>query len=166
MKLRPAHIDDAAAINELILQFLSEFMISPDDSGAERFLDSVSVSAKAAYMSDSRYRYIVATEDTVLAGFIALRDDSHIFHLFVAREFQRQGLARQLWNAATAAAESTKSRTEFTVNSSPSASPIYERFGFKKNGPPVEKHGIRFVPMHRPCTSSGSVDSDAQTPLA
>ena len=165
MKLRPAHIDDAVAISALVQRFLSEFTISPDGSGAELFLESVSVNAEASYITDSRYRYIVATEETMLAGFIALRDDSHIFHLFVASEFQRRGLAKQLWNAAKAAAESAGNRVGFTVNSSPFALPIYERFGFERNGSLVEKHGICFVPMYLPRTSPGSINNDAQAPL-
>jgi hypothetical protein len=35
----------------------------------------------------------------------------------------------------------------FTVNSTPYAMPVYERFGFKATGPRVETRGIAFVPM-------------------
>lgn len=36
----------------------------------------------------------------------------------------------------------------FTVNSTPYAQPVYERFGFVATGPRVETKGIAFVPMH------------------
>ncbi|HWW04997.1 GNAT family N-acetyltransferase [Collimonas sp.] len=120
------------------------FTVNADGSGAEQFFASVSAEAEAGYIADSRYRYIAALAGDVLAGFIAIRDRSHIFHLFVAPEFQRQGLAARLWQAALAAAPDLEF---FTVNSSPFALPVYERFGFVKTGPRVEMHGICFVPM-------------------
>jgi hypothetical protein len=35
----------------------------------------------------------------------------------------------------------------FTVNSTPGAMAVYERFGFRAAGPRVETMGIVFVPM-------------------
>ncbi|WP_170851016.1 GNAT family N-acetyltransferase [Collimonas sp. OK607] len=146
-EFRPAHVDDAAAINALILQFLHEFTISADGSGAEQFLASVSTEAEARYISDPRYLYIAAFAGEVLAGFITIRDRCHISHLFVAPQFQRQGLATRLWQAALSSAPDLELEG-FTVNSSPFALPVYERFGFVKTGPKIEKHGICFVPMY------------------
>ena len=143
----PARASDATAINALIRQYTHEFTISADGSGAEQFLASVSVEAEAGYISDPRYHYITACVGGVLAGFIAMRDRSHVFHLFVAPEFQRLGLATRLWHAALAAAPGVAG---FTVNSSPSALPVYQRFGFAATGAQVEMHGIRFVPMRKP----------------
>ncbi|AMP04024.1 GNAT family N-acetyltransferase [Collimonas pratensis] len=142
----PAHASDAVTISALIQQFTHEFTISADGSGAEQFLASVSVAAEAGYISDPRYHYINAFVGGVLAGFIAMRDRSHVFHLFVAPEFQRQGLATRLWQAALASAPDAAG---FTVNSSPSALPVYQRFGFAATSAQVEMHGIRFVPMRR-----------------
>ncbi|MEO6918865.1 MAG: GNAT family N-acetyltransferase [Collimonas sp.] len=145
---RPAVSVDGAAISALIRQFLHEFTINPAGTGAEKFLDSVSTEAETRYIADPRYRYIAAFEDTQLAGFIALRDGSHVFHLFVSPAFQRRGLATRLWQKAKAAALSMSTPECFTVNSSPFALPVYARFGFKETGPQVEAHGIHFVPMH------------------
>ena len=142
----PAHASDAVAISALIQQFTHEFTISANGSGAEQFLASVSVAAEVGYISDPRYHYINAFIGGVLAGFIAMRDRSHVFHLFVAPEFQRQGLATRLWQAALASAPDAAG---FTVNSSPSAMPVYQRFGFAATSAQVEMHGICFVPMRR-----------------
>ncbi|WP_158229235.1 GNAT family N-acetyltransferase [Collimonas sp. PA-H2] len=143
-KLRLAHAGDAAAISALIRQFTREFTISPNGSGAEQFLASVSADAETGYISDPRYHYITACAGELLAGFIAVRDRSHVFHLFVAPQFQHQGLATRLWHAALAAAPEIRA---FTVNSSPAALPVYQRFGFAPIGSRVEMHGICFVPM-------------------
>ncbi|HWX01615.1 GNAT family N-acetyltransferase [Collimonas sp.] len=146
-ELRPAQASDATAISALIRQFTHEFTISADGSGAEQFLASISVEAEAGYISDPRYRYITACVGDVLAGFIAMRDRSHVFHLFVAPQFQRQGMATRLWQAARASAPGIQT---FTVNSSPAALPVYKRFGFAPTDSRIEMHGICFVPMRLP----------------
>lgn len=151
---RPAHSDDAAAISALVRLFTCEFTVNPDGSGAEEFLASVSTEAEAGYISDPRYLYLTAFAGDVLAGFIAIRDRCHVFHLFVAPQFQRQGLATRLWQAALSAVPDLEN---LTVNSSPSALPLYERFGFVKTGPQVEMHGICFVPMRLSLGSALSV---------
>jgi GNAT superfamily N-acetyltransferase len=78
---------------------------------------------------------------------VAVRDTTHLYHLFVRQEFQGRGLSRELWQHAKEAAIAAGNRCGFTVNSSPYAVPVYERFGFKATGPRIETHGIAFVPM-------------------
>lgn len=146
MQFRPATIEDAAALSALIRRFAPDFTVSPDGSGAELFLESITANALAGYIADPRYRFYAAFDGADLAGFIAIRDGSHLFHLFVAPEFQRRGLATRLWQLATASGTSKA----FTVNSTRFAVPVYERFGFVQSGPPAEKHGICFVPMQMP----------------
>ena len=48
-------------------------------------------------MTAPQFRYSVAEYGSFLAGVVAGRDGTHLFHLFVASEFQRQGLAMRLW---------------------------------------------------------------------
>jgi GNAT superfamily N-acetyltransferase len=158
MELRPARIEDASAISGLILSFSRDFTIAPDGTGAEQFLASVSAESEARYIADARYQYIAAVEGDKLLGFIAIRDRCHVFHLFVAQELQRRGLATQLWNAAKSSALETGNVTGVTVNSSRIAVAVYERFGFLATGPHVEKHGISFVPMQLPTTHAGCLE--------
>ncbi|AIY40835.1 Histone acetyltransferase HPA2 -related acetyltransferase [Collimonas arenae] len=148
---RSAASSDAAAISGLIQQFLHEFAIHPESTGTEKFIESISPEAETRYIADPRYQYIAAFEDKQLAGFIALRDGSHVFHLFVSPAFQRRGLATRLWQMAKAAALSVSKPECFTVNSSPFAMPVYTRFGFKEIGPKTEAHGIHFIPMRLQC---------------
>ena len=146
MQFRPAAIEDAEAFSALIRRFSPDFTVSPDGTGAEPFFESISAQAVAGYIADPRYRYHAAFDGADLAGFIAIRDGSHLFHLFVAPEFQRRGLATRLWQLATASG----TNKAFTVNSTRFAVPVYERFGFVQSGPLAEKHGICFIPMQRP----------------
>ncbi|MFZ6756546.1 GNAT family N-acetyltransferase [Undibacterium sp. Ji50W] len=138
---------DAKIISDLVMLFAKDFSINPDGSGADLFHQSVSETAERAYLADSRYHFILAMRDDTLAGFIALRDHSHLFHLFVAPAFQGQGLATVLWQRARQYAASQGHGTGITVNSSLNAIPVYERFGFKATSKVVEMHGIAFLPM-------------------
>jgi GNAT superfamily N-acetyltransferase len=145
IEFRPARSDDAPAISALLARFSPDVVVNADGSGAEEYLEAVSASAEAGYIADPRYTFLVACPGSELAGVIALRDHSHLFHLFVAPEHQRCGIATRLWELARAAAPGKIA--VFTVNSTLSALPVYERFGFVRTGPVTEAHGIRFVPM-------------------
>ncbi len=138
---------DALIISQLITLFGRDFYVNPDGSGADLFLQSVSESAELSYLSDSRYHYILALHGETLAGFIAMRDLSHLFHLFVHPSYQGQKLASKLWQRARQYAVTQGHTGNFTVNSSLKAVPIYERFGFLAKGEIVEMHGIAFLPM-------------------
>ena len=147
MELRPARIEDAAAISALIRSFAPEFTVNPDGSGAEEFFEGVSETAESQYIADPRYNYIVAYSGETLAGLVAVRDGNHLFHLFVSREFQRCGLAKRLWQTAKETAVEQGNRQGFTVFATPRAVPVYERFGFVQTGPRVDAKGISIVPM-------------------
>lgn len=147
--IRPALIKDAKAISALLMSLKSFTLDDPDDSEAA-FLDFIQPKAIREFLRDPRYRYFVAeTEGAVrrLAGVVAVRDDSHLFHLFVGRDFHRQGLATRLWQIAKADAEAHGNNGTFTVNSSDYAVPVYERFGFVIDGERESKDGVSFVPM-------------------
>jgi GNAT superfamily N-acetyltransferase len=147
MKLRSGTANDAEAIANLIASFQPELTDHPDGLGAEDFITSVSCRAEREYLESSRYSYIVAEHEEALLGFIALRDISHVFHLFVARQHQRMGVAHLLWQTAMAQALKTSTPKQFTVNSSLRAVLVYRAFGFEPSGEVVSVHGISFQPM-------------------
>jgi GNAT superfamily N-acetyltransferase len=147
MQFRSGTPNDAEAIAALIASFQPELTDRPDGMGAETYLASVSSQAERGYLESPRYTYIVAEQEGTMLGFIALRDVSHIFHLFVARQHQRGGVARRLWQHAKAHAITTAAPSQFTVNSSLRAVPTYSAFGFEAAGEVVSVHGISFLPM-------------------
>ena len=150
MKFRAGSPADAEAIAAMIDSFQSELTEDPSGKGAEKYLASVSVQAEREYLASERYRYLLAFSDSELAGFIAIRDESHLFHLFIARCYQRQGIARRLWQRALEELCVPGSDGWFTVNSSISAIPVYRSFGFVPVGSIQRMHGISFLPMRRP----------------
>ena len=150
MEFRAGSPADAEAIAGLIASFQSELTDDPSGAGAEEFLASVSLQAEREYLASDRYRYLVAYSDSQLAAFIAIRDGSHLFHLFVERSRQGQGIARRLWERALRERCAPDSDRDFTVNSSLPAVPVYQAFGFVPAGPIRREHGISFLPMRRP----------------
>jgi GNAT superfamily N-acetyltransferase len=150
MEFRAGSPSDAEAIAGLIASFQSALTDDPSGAGAEQYLASVSVQAEREYLASERYRYLLAYSDSQLTGFIAIRDGSHLFHLFVDRAYQRQGIARLLWERAVRKLCAPGSEGGFTVNSSLSAAPIYQAFGFVPAGALQSMHGISFLPMRRP----------------
>lgn len=155
MQIRSATDADAAQISSLIRSLSGTFILSPDGSGAEPFLDSITEQAVRGYISASNFSYLVAEIDDELVGVVALRDNSHLYHLFVAQAHQDKGRGRSLWLAVRQAALQAGNGGRFTVNSSLNAIPVYERFGFIPSGPKVEKDGVAFIPMQLLAGESG-----------
>jgi ribosomal protein S18 acetylase RimI-like enzyme len=151
MHIRSATTQDAEAISALINFSAHHFLLDSSGSGAERFLAGITPQAILGYITRSNFHYLIAEDGTDLAGAVALRDGRHLFHLFVAPAYQRQGLARALWAAAKQGA--AKDLESFTVKSSPNAVAAYERFGFTANGQRTELNGIAFVPMKAVATA-------------
>ena len=156
MEFRTGSPADAEAIAGLIASFQSELTDDPSGAGAEEYLASVSVQAEREYLASERYGYLLAYSDSQLAGFIAIRDGSHLFHLFVERAHQRQGIARRLWERALEELCASGSDGAFTVNSSLSAAPVYQAFGFVPTKSIQRMHGISFLPMLRPAPAAGN----------
>lgn len=93
------------------------------------------------------YRYHVAEVEGRIVGVVAMRDDKHLYSLFVAENHQRQGIARELWEVAMEASLGNGNDGEFTVNSSEYAQEVYKRLGFVAQPGPRIKNGVVFYPM-------------------
>jgi GNAT superfamily N-acetyltransferase len=148
MIIRLGSLTDANALAALIQSFQPALTIDPTGAGAEEYLASVSEEAEARYLSSPRYAYLVAEDEGAIIGFIALRDNGHVYHMFVHSARQHEGIARALWNQAREAALLSGNPGAFTVNSSMVAVPVYRSFGFVPDGAAVQTHGIAFQPMH------------------
>jgi GNAT superfamily N-acetyltransferase len=147
MKVGAASLSDAEEISTLIVELSEPFYLSPFRLGAEPFLASVSPEAERSYLMASNLSYYVAKANGKLAGVVALRDNAHLFHLFVAKAFQGKRLASQLWKVVKTEALQAGNPGVFTVNSSLNAVPVYEKFGFVRHGEVQHMHGISFQPM-------------------
>jgi GNAT superfamily N-acetyltransferase len=145
--IRVADPDDAPAASRLIRSLSHHFFLLPGGQGAERFMASTSAAELYALMASPHFHYLTAWQGEVLVGVAGMRDHTHLFHLFVAPEAQRQGLARRLWVGLVKAAQAAGKGQHITVNASAVAVPVYERFGFQREGTEIRTDGIRYVPM-------------------
>jgi len=93
------------------------------------------------------FRYHVAESRGRIVGFVGVRDNRHLYHLFVANDFQRRGVARRLWTVVREQCIAAGNPGSFTVNSSNNAIPVYERLGFVRSGPAKNDGGIVYNPM-------------------
>lgn len=91
--------------------------------------------------------YFVAEQHNAIAGFIAIRDNKHLFHMFVDKPYHRQGIAKAMWAVARQAALDAGNPGLFTVNASHYAVPAYEALGFVRTGPVQCKNGLSYNPM-------------------
>jgi GNAT superfamily N-acetyltransferase len=147
MLIRPIESTDIPAAARLLRELAREFIVHESSrEEACTFLRENDEDGIRAYVA-AGHVYHVACVGGELAGFVAVRDGSHLFHLFVAKCWQRQGVARQLWAVAREAALAAGNPGIFTVNSSKFARSLYESFGFVPTAPLQCKNGIWFHPM-------------------
>lgn len=152
MDIRPLDSADVPvllpAMATLLRSLALEFIVHESTPlGAATFLAENDEQGIRGYLARGHVCHVALDGDR-LAGFIAIRDNSHLFHLFVGAAWQRQGLARRLWHAARAAAIARGGDGNFTVNASNYAVPAYERLGFVRMGPTQCVKGLSFNPMH------------------
>ena len=147
--LRDATADDAAAISALVIASTRRW-IAPDctDDGIAMLVDSM-VPARIEERLREGHRHVVAEQvaphhGTRIVGVAVLRLPSHLYHLFVADDMQRRGIARRLWQAVRYHAAPD---APVTVNASLHAVEAYRRLGFEAAGPARFERGLRFVPM-------------------
>ena len=105
--IRKARPEDASQISELISRVAHYFAPGSTDPVAAWFASSITPSAIAGRVNDPKFNYLAGFVGQTLAGVIAVRDTTHVHHLFVAPEFQRKGLAGKLWARAKADAVSS-----------------------------------------------------------
>ena len=156
LHIRPAEIDDAAAISALILSLQPYLTIAPDGAGAEEFLVTLQPDIVRRNLQAANYHYQLAFDGEALAGVVAVRDNTHLFSLYVGSPWHGRGLGKRLWELARDAALARGNPGSFTVNSSAFAQAMYRHLGFVATGPVAEMHGIRFIPMRLDLAPAGA----------
>jgi GNAT superfamily N-acetyltransferase len=146
-RIRQANPADAPQISALITSLAHLFLASPEGHGADRFKEAVMPQALALFILRPDVNYLVGEVSGEFCGAVAVLEQRHLRHLFVAPKFQGRGIGRQLWSAARDAALVAGNPGEFTVNASLNAVAVYQRFGFASVGGPMQDKGLIFQPM-------------------
>lgn len=141
--LRQAQAGDADAISALVRGLLRHLVAEPADPAIGAFVEALGHAATLERVTSPRFRYVVAECDGELLGVAALRDGTHLYHLFVREALHQRGIGRALWEWVRA--EATGKR--ITVNATLSAVPVYTRLGFTATNSVQRTDGLEFLPM-------------------
>ena len=142
VRMCPLHRDHAGAVSKLLLSQVQGFLLALDGIGARPFFDSLTPEVIATYEDTPEFDYRTAWHGADLVGVIALRNNHHLFHLFVASAWQGRGLGRALWRTIQ-----PRRNERYTVNASRNAVGFYRRLGFLATGPEQQGRGVAWTPM-------------------
>lgn len=147
MQIRPILDKDIPAVARLMRTLSEEFIVHESTTEAAASFVRENDEAGILNFIDAGIVYRVAEIDGRVVGFIAIRENRHLFHMFVDKAYHRRGIARQLWEVARKAAIEAGNPGVFTVNSSNYALPVYEKLGFVRTEPTRETNGLYYNPM-------------------
>ena len=139
---------DMPDVSELVARVFNEF-VAPEYSseGVQVFHRYIQPDAFRSRFQTNHFGLIALAQNKVV-GVIEMRDHNHVSLLFVAPEFQRRGVAKELLRQALQICRSNEPRpSDISVNSSSYAVPIYEKLGFDRVGERQVRNGIGFIPM-------------------
>lgn len=147
--IRPATSADAPSISQLIqavaIQFVKDDFLT--DIGKVKFFNSTSKYSISTYLQEGYHYWLAENTKGKLYGIISIKENKHIFHLFVHPDYHGKGVASTLWETACRHALQTGNPGNFTVFSSSFAHNWYKKWGFKETKPFMIKNGIRSIPM-------------------
>jgi GNAT superfamily N-acetyltransferase len=166
--IRPAIGEDAAPISAIIRKTAHHFTVQLCRRELEAYLLGFAPDSIRRRITSPRYVYVVSEygNGRGISGVAGLKDCSHLLHFFVAPEFQRQGIGRELWEAVKSQALLFGNTRGFTVNATSFAVPVYERFGFRAGGDRIIAGSIAYTPMRLVLTNAtgGGISSGENLP--
>jgi RimJ/RimL family protein N-acetyltransferase len=140
--------EDITPAMDMVWEVFSEF-IAPDyeQQGIDefkRFIDPAHITDK---MLSGEFKLWGAFDDEKPVGIVAIGPPLRIALLSVDKRYQRQGIARKLFETALADKSRTDGYDKITVNASPYAVHIYRRLSFVPTNTEQTVNGLRFTPM-------------------
>lgn len=140
--------DETSGASDLIKSLFDEF-IAEDYSaeGIENFYKRISSQSILERVKSGSFINVFKSCNEII-GYIELSGINHIYLLFVKKDCQKRGIARQLIDSAIIHIQNTNSFvTDITVNSTFNSLDFYKKIGFKKMADFQYKSGITTFPM-------------------
>lgn len=154
---RAATPEDAGAISKLVLNSQAKFTFHEyTEEGRARMVRQLSPEAVADTFSGGNVIFVAETAAR-LVGVVSIRNKKHLSLNFVDEEFHQRGISRELWALGKGECIRRGNPGRFTLRSSTYAIPVYERWGFVRNGPIDRTGGILSHPM---VLDEQSIDQD------
>ena len=153
VKIRRATIKDAQRISELAQAVALQFIVDEfSGKGRALYLQELAPEAITKRVAAKDFHFLVAEDGEELVGVAAMQDNWHLYHLLVAKGYQRGGLAGRLWQILRDEALSADPPRNFKANVPRYAIAAYTRLGFKADGAMRDEKGVHFQPMTCPAT--------------
>lgn len=145
---REIHSGEEDIVCKIVLDSFNEFVAPGYSSeGIREFSNFVQADFLRERLKNGGY-FFVALDKNEIIGVIEVKGLNHISLLFVKKECQRMGIAKNLVKLSIdRSTELNKSLNIIEVNSSPYAVKIYEQMGFTPIDVEQVVHGIKFIPM-------------------
>lgn len=143
MNIRAVEEDDISEIANLVSSLSHFYLENEKNELPNWFAQTLTEKAFAARVQSEQYQNFIYRLDGHLAGYLAFKGNSHLYHLFVDEKHQGKGIAHGLWRYAIKQCVAEV----YTLRSSLFAIPVYQRFGFEIIGEAQEKDGIGFQTM-------------------
>lgn len=146
--MRLARIGDAPAVSRLARRVVRRWIVPEQPAVAVMALEEGLRTSVIRQKIQANQRFHLAFVDDALAAVAAVRDDSHVFQLFVGTRYQGQGIARKLWDRLRRDCVRRAGTRAFTLNAAPGAVPVYLHMGFVIDHDPARvRSKIIAVPM-------------------
>lgn len=147
MIIRDMNFNDISGINLLVKEVFDKFMAADYTAeGIKNFYEFISPASLRERLSSGNL-FFIAEKDGIPAGIIELRDNSHIALFYVKESLHGKGIGRKLFEHALQSPLFNPRDRMISVNSSAYAEPVYVKFGFVRNVPPMMKDGMAFISM-------------------
>ena len=165
--VRFAYVHEAAEIRELVFSLAHYFLPDGQKKLPDFLQQSLSLVEFTSRLQSETYSNLVCVQQSGgqsrIVGYLCLKEASHLTHLFVAANYHRLGIAKQLWQTMLRELSAVQvhlvkgregscnaSTKKITVRSSIYAKESYEKLGFSVSNQtsPIQHYGgIDYVPM-------------------
>jgi len=143
MNIRVVTKNDVNDICKLVMSLSHYYLKDKEGELPEWFAATLTRTAFLKRIENIEFSNFLYESQGSIIGYIAMKGNSHLYHLFVAEKEQGKGIARKLWQYAIGYCVSDM----YTLRSSLYAVPIYKKLGFVESDTVQEKEGIGFQPM-------------------
>lgn len=146
-EIRAAEVADLEAISHLVSELTERHIAAGlDPSAKQALLENMTVDGLKALIARG-CAYHVAVQQDLIVGVIGFLEQRHLYHLFVADDHQRQGIARRLWLSVLSHNKQSNTRVEISVNAAADTRLFYEKLGFVALTTEQMRNGIRTIAM-------------------
>ncbi|AXX92258.1 putative acetyltransferase/transglutaminase [Malaciobacter molluscorum LMG 25693] len=137
--IRRGKLKDAKDLNVLVTSLLPYIF----EQTPSWFKEEISEKSFKDRLKNKNYKHYIYTIDEKIVGFLSIKEENKLFHLFVDEAFHKKGIAKKLFECV----KTNMDITDMKVNASLYAVAFYEALGFEKSGKQEHFKGLDYQPL-------------------